>query len=185
MSLSSGDDEFFALRNLLIGGGGTELSRYQAGKIPDITGRLWGSDFRIARNGFPINFDNSRESAPLEMIQGTMAALTGALCQSHRFLLEGRYSGAGRFVLDLGFQQWLLGQWSRVLPFSPPAGRRQRGPAALPDQLVEFGSADAERLPRFLDGDGDGVHGRSPCRQDAGERPRTTTSATMESLEKK
>lgn len=131
MSLSSGDDEFFALRNLLIERSGNEHDRYQAGQIPDITGRLWNSDFRIARNGFPINFDNSRESAPLEMIQGTMAALTGALCQSHRFLLEGRYPGAGRYILDLGFQQWLLGKWSTVLPMSPRAGGGKRGPAAL------------------------------------------------------
>jgi hypothetical protein len=137
MSLSSGDDEFFALRNLLIERSGNEHDCYQAGQIPDIAGRLGESNFRIARNGFPINFDNSRESAPLEVIQGTMAALTGALCQSQRILREGRYAGAGRYVLDLGFQQWLLRKWSRVLPKSSRPRGGKRGPAALRSLMEE------------------------------------------------
>lgn len=137
MSVSSGDDEFFELRKLLIDGSSSEHERYQAGQIPDIEGRLWNSDFRIARNGFPINFDNSRDSAPLETIQGTIAALVGALCQANRFLLEGRYQGNGRYVLDPGFQQWLLGKWSRTLPVGSRNAGGKSGSAAQRSLIKE------------------------------------------------
>lgn len=116
LSLSSGDDEFFTLKQLLLVEGGAPAETYAPGEIPDIVGRLWGSPFTIIRNGFPINFDNTRVSAPLDAIQGTISALVGALCQVYLASRNRRSAPvAERIVVDPALQRWLLKRWREVL----------------------------------------------------------------------
>ena len=110
-SLSSGDDEFFSLKKALLRRCMPLARTYSWESIPDIVGECWGSSFTIARNGFPINFDNSGESAPLEQIQGTIAALIAAVCQASRI---GRALAAPvhtRMKLEPAFQGWLFAKW--------------------------------------------------------------------------
>lgn len=155
VSLSSGDDEFFTLKRRLLRGRGS--ATYALDNIPDVAGSAWGSEFVILRNGFPINFDNGLESAPLEHIQGTIAALIAALCQAST--MAGSAGLAGRTKLDSAFQAWLFDRW---LPFLPARARsRERLHPALIDRLSEprtgpvslscvspFGSWTADRRPR-------------------------------------
>lgn len=116
MSMSSGDDEFFSLKTVLLEG--VVESSYGIGNIPDVVGGLVGSTFRIARNGFPINFDNGPESAPLEWIQGTICALVAALAQAQVMQRPAGYAHPNeRITLDIDFQEWLLRRWRRELPF--------------------------------------------------------------------
>lgn len=135
VSLSSGDDEFFTLKQLLLTEGGARADPYTPSNIPDISGQLWGSPLTIVRNGFPINFDNSRVSASLSSIQGTMAALIGALCQVH-LAFTGRRTApvAERIVLDLALQRWLLKRWREVLP--APLRFRTRSVANEPQDAM-------------------------------------------------
>lgn len=116
VSLSSGDDEFFTLKNELLANSKQSRS-YRMGQIPDVWGERRGTRFRILRNGFPINFDNSAVSAPLYTIQGTIAALIGASCQAFQI---ARRSGVGdnlaqRTMLDSNFQRWLYRSWRPYL----------------------------------------------------------------------
>lgn len=112
VSLSSGDDEFFTLKSRFRSV--THGPAYAIGDIPDVQGNFAGSRFIVMRNGFPINFDNSGESAPLERIQGTMAALVAALCQVQALALG--ISRPGRVTLDVAFQEWLYSRWLHYLP---------------------------------------------------------------------
>lgn len=134
VSLSSGDDEFFTLKSALIAPNSGRT--YAIGDIPDVSGEFCGSRFVIVRNGFPINFDNSGESAPLEQIQGTIAALVAAICQVSE-LAKG-VGHPGRVTLDLAFQGWLYDRWLQFLPVQP-------------DEMKSISLARAEKLskPRF------------------------------------
>ena len=152
VSLSSGDDEFFTLKRLLLRG--RARATYSRDSIPDVVGTLWGSEFVILRNGFPINFDNGPESAPLEHIQGTIAALIAALCQSSA--IARRTGIAGRTKLDPAFQEWLFDRWVPFLPGRAPARERLHRtqieklsePASEPRSMTcatPFGAWTAER----------------------------------------
>lgn len=131
ISLSSGDSEFFTLRSMLLGAHAD--STYAEGDIPDIAGSFASSPFVIRRNGFPINFDNSAESAPLEQIQGTIAALLAALCQA--WSMADQPHQARRTMLDPPFQQWLFERWDAHLAASE--GRGSRLSRALIERLSE------------------------------------------------
>lgn len=154
VSLSSGDDEFFTLKRLLLEK--AEPATYSWAKIPDVEGPLWGSEFVILRNGFPINFDNGPESAPLEQIQGTLAALIGALCQASA-MTQGM-KVAGRTKLDTAFQEWLFDRWRPFLPRRDLAPERpnrtliekESEPRSEPRSMTyksPFGGWTAERHP--------------------------------------
>ncbi len=155
VSLSSGDDEFFTLKRLLLRGKAS--STYDWEDIPDVQASCWGSEFVIPRNGFPINFDNGPESAPLEHIQGTIAALIGALCQAARLAKHTEFGG--RTKLDYSFQEWLFDQWIEYLPHQNVLGARfprtliekLSEPRAEPRSTVQaspFGYWTAERRQR-------------------------------------
>lgn len=115
LSVSSGDDEFFTLKTALLPT--AENTEYRIDHIPDVVGEIAGSTFRIARNAFPINFDNGIESVPLEWIQGTICALVAALAQAQLIRRPAvRSHLTKRITLDIDFQEWLLRQWKRELP---------------------------------------------------------------------
>jgi hypothetical protein len=117
ISLSSGDDEFFALKAAILSGDSYPPRTYELHDIPDITGSFWESPFRILRNGFPVNFDNSEESVPLEHIQGTIAALIIAICQAYQYAMTiGDRPNIGRVMLDVRAQRWLFRRWRKVVP---------------------------------------------------------------------
>jgi len=113
-SMSSGDDEFYSLKQEI-------LSKLQTGKqyftidtIPDISASVWNSDFTIVRNGFPVNFDNSGQSVPLQLIQGTVCALIVAICQAFNITLRNLATRRNlRVMLDGGFQTWLVDHWNQ------------------------------------------------------------------------
>ncbi len=119
ISLSSGDDEFYTLKSLMLSAAGSRSVRldYTVDTIPDIEAVLWASEFRILRNGFPINFDNSPTSVPLADIQGTIAALIGAVCQA-MLQMRAKLIGFGRshprVMLDVALQQWIFERWRRL-----------------------------------------------------------------------
>jgi hypothetical protein len=115
ISLSSGDDEFFRLKAELLGKTARPTGFFTLATVPDIQGEHWGSEFSIVRNGFPINFDNSIESVPVEKIQGTVAALIGATAQSYRYATQSDGHARERIMLDVGFQQWLYSKWHPLL----------------------------------------------------------------------
>ena len=118
-SLSSGDDEFFSLKAALLDSGTFAHQTYQTGQIPDIEGRWQGSPIKILRNGFPVNFDNTSESVPLEHIQGTVAALIIATCQAYQYAMSiGDRPNIGRVMLDVRAQKWLFERWLKRIPNS-------------------------------------------------------------------
>jgi hypothetical protein len=133
ISLSSGDDEFFALKTALIGA--SEAS-YEIADIPTVSGEQFNSRFELPRNGFPINFDNSGESAPLEQIQGTICALVGALCQAR--YLSAMPPVPRRVTLDIALQRWLFDRWLEYLPGAPDGARS-----------LQVSLAEKESEPRF------------------------------------
>jgi hypothetical protein len=128
ISLSSGDDEFFKLKTELLRRAGRMNDMYMLSAVPNIQGECWGSEFTIVRNGFPINFDNSIESAPIEHIQGTIAALIGAICQAHRYASRSEKTVGERIMLDVGFQRWLYSKWLPLL--DPSSGLNASAPTA-------------------------------------------------------
>ncbi|HEX8901770.1 NAD(P)-dependent oxidoreductase [Vitreimonas sp.] len=137
ISLSSGDDEFFSLKSALLSNGNYASGTYEVDDIPDICGDLWGSSFRILRNGFPVNFDNSAESVPLEHIQGTVAALVIAICQTYKYAMTiGDRPNIGRVMLDVRAQRWLFKRWRWVVPHG------EGGPPSTPDvtSIVRYSS---------------------------------------------
>lgn len=119
VSLSSGDDEFFSLKQRLLLGRSSAPMEYSVRDISDLSGSVWGATTTILRNGFPINFDNGDISVPLELIQGTVCALIAAVCQASNLVGRrgdvGLASRAERVMLDCGFQRWLSKRWGRYL----------------------------------------------------------------------
>lgn len=110
ISASSGDEEFFSIKQKADRG---IYRSYDVSTIPDISVMLGGSEFVLCRNGFPINFDNSEVSVPINEIQGTVAALIGALAQA--VTLQGIRGAAGRVTLEPRFQKWLMRRWNAVI----------------------------------------------------------------------
>lgn len=164
ISLSSGDVEFFSLKFLLIShDNGAIDDTYGLESIPDISGVVLGSSYKIFRNGFPANFDNSLESVPLEHIQGTLAALLGAVRQAHGLLQQPTPSR--RVALDLDFQTWLLQRWQRLLPSGSIPLDVELEPEEIRERLrilTAWRSECVETEPAF----GDWVH-QSVCSLDA------------------
>ncbi|MEA3048804.1 MAG: hypothetical protein QOG84_640 [Sphingomonadales bacterium] len=155
ISISSGDDEFFSLKIALLGDGGGPLS-YSIGAIPDVVGEIAGSEYSVARNGFPINFDNGEESAPLEYIQGTICALIAALAQGYLLRINAVGAAPDRVMLDLAFQSWLLRHWRNALPFYLKAKRRPLSPAPRQSFLHQLSTSrtsleSVSALPVFKD----------------------------------
>lgn len=147
ISLSSADDEFYTLKSMLRLRGKAPAT-YRVESIPDLSGEVWGVPIALPRNGFPINFDNTRESAPLRDIQGTLAALIGGLCQAAGLMNSRALSQ--RIVLDEGLQGWLMRRWRKVL--EPRLTLKSGGKplADRPHQSVIFKISNLRTEPRSV-----------------------------------
>jgi hypothetical protein len=141
ISLSSADDEFYSLKSTLIARGDAP-SVYRVDSIPDLNGEVWDTSVALPRNGFPINFDNSRRSAPLVDIQGTLAALVGGLCQANQ-VTRAAAAASRRIILDEGLQAWLFRRWRKVLEprFSVKNGGRALADRPHPSVLRRVSNA--------------------------------------------
>lgn len=117
ISLSSGDVEFFALKTAILQEQGRLDQQYRLGSIPDICGNFQEANFEIVRNGFPVNFDNDRQSVSLEKIQGTIAALIGAALQAFSYTAHSPVGihSSSRVILDASLQKWLYGVWQPLV----------------------------------------------------------------------
>ncbi len=113
-SMSSGDDEFYSLKQEILSKLKTKNQYFSIDTIPDISASVWASDFTLVRNGFPVNFDNSGQSVPLQLIQGTVCALIVAICQAFNIALRNLATQRDlRVMLDGGFQTWLVDHWDQ------------------------------------------------------------------------
>jgi hypothetical protein len=148
-SLSSGDGEFYSVKAALLARQTTRFAMRPAiNRIPDIMGEIGGSHFTLARAGYPINFDNTRFSVELGLIQGTVCALIGAACQAWSIVrrqgCSPYLSGFQRIMLDVGFQSWLFAQWDRAItaPKTRYVSQSMRAPHSSEVHLISTERTD-------------------------------------------
>ena len=121
ISCSSEDIEF---RSLLKEISNSSLETTQS--IPDIVYRKsTGTTIRILRSGFPINFDNSLNSVPINDIQLTRGLLLGACMQAtlvsrklddNQLLSSSKQCLLDPYVQRFIFKTWLKHQSSQTYP---------------------------------------------------------------------
>jgi NAD(P)-dependent dehydrogenase (short-subunit alcohol dehydrogenase family) len=109
-SCSSSDVEF---RSVLLADVTWQQSRKGKPKCRDLCCHFGSRNLHIhvLRSGYPVNFDNTRESVPALKIQLTRGLLLAAILQARKLLLAGATKRCGSVMLDPNLQQIVVQAW--------------------------------------------------------------------------